>query len=254
MTHRLATDPLSHTAERERNQDSPTHRPGDRRPLTEEHAILLHELRPRHRAVRAGLDAGRWPRDEVAALVSYLRYEVLDQAVTEERVLFRLARRDDVDGRLDGLTLDHERIRDMTARLAGFATVEEPPGGSEALVDLLDGLEELVELHMRTEESVLSALPGVESLRQPFRCHVWFSVTEGPDIDLDELPREFVRTATLERLSRMQPGESLQVRCSHDLQGVWSALSCGHPREFGWDYLEEGPTRWRASITRRAIE
>jgi uncharacterized protein (DUF2249 family) len=121
-------------------------------------------------------------------------------------------------------------------------------------VDLLDGLDELLETHMRTEQSVLSSAPGVESVRRPFRCHLWFPLTEGPEIDLDGLPRESAHAATLERLSRLRPGASVTVRGSNDLDRLWLALSRGHPDEFGWDCLEEGPEHWRATITRRPPE
>src|SRR5688572_20627173 len=57
-------------------------------PLADEHAVLLHEVRLRERAVRTALGTGRWPAREIDALVAYLRYEVLDQATTEESLLF----------------------------------------------------------------------------------------------------------------------------------------------------------------------
>ena len=43
------------------------------RPLADEHAILLHEVRSRGRLVRAAISAGRWPGRQVAGLVDYLR-------------------------------------------------------------------------------------------------------------------------------------------------------------------------------------
>src|SRR3954465_14275597 len=63
---------------------------GERHGLADEHAVLLDEVRYRNHAVLSALGEGRWPDREVEALVDYLRYEVLDQAVTEERLLFPL--------------------------------------------------------------------------------------------------------------------------------------------------------------------
>jgi uncharacterized protein (DUF2249 family) len=214
----------------------------------------VDEVRLRHRAVLAGLDEARWPDRELAALVAYLRYEVLDQAVTEERFLFPLARERSTDSQVHELAVDHLRIRDVTDQLAGLVAADEPQREARTLVGLLDGLEELLRSHMRTEQSVLSAATGVESVRRPFRCHLWFPITEGPEIDLDALPGEFAHAATLERLSRLRPGTSVTVRSSNDLHSLWLALSRGHPDEFGWAYLDEGPEHWRATITRRPPE
>src|SRR4051794_10443924 len=63
---------------------------GERHGLADEHAVLLDEVRYRNHAVLSALGEGRWPDRELEALVDYLRYEVLDQAVTEERLLFPL--------------------------------------------------------------------------------------------------------------------------------------------------------------------
>jgi uncharacterized protein (DUF2249 family) len=202
--------------------------------------------------VLAALGEGQWPGRELAALVAYLRYEVLDQAVTEERLLFPLARGPRTDTQVRELAADHVRIRDVTDQLAGL--VGDGHGEASTLVSLLEGLHELLGTHVRTEQSVLSAAPGVESVRRPFRCHLWFPITEGPAIDLDGLPREFAQAATLERLSRLRPGSSVTVRSSSDLQGLWLALSRGHPDEFGWACLDEGPEHWTATITRRPPE
>jgi uncharacterized protein (DUF2249 family) len=230
------------------------HHAGGRRSLAEEHAILVHEVRLRHRAVLGGLDDARWPDRELAALVAYLRYEVLDQAVTEERLLFPLTRERGTGSQVHGLAVDHVRIRDVTDQLAGLVATDGPPREATTLVDLLDGLEELLETHMWTEQWVLSPATGVESVRRPFRCHLWFPITEGPDIDLDRLPAEVAHAAALERLSRLRPGESVTIRCSTDLQSLWRALSRGQPEEFAWACLDEGPANWRAEIMRRSPE
>jgi uncharacterized protein (DUF2249 family) len=225
-------------------------------PLADEHAVLLHEMRTRGGRVRAALSEGRWPDHEVVGLVDYLRYEVLDQAVTTERLLFPLVGKGLADSRVHQLVDDHLRLRDLADQLANVATangVRSEPGD---LVELLDALDEFLDRHMRTEESLLSGTTsaGVESLRRPFRCHLWFPLTEGPKVDLDVLPREFAHRAALERFSRLRPGEKLLLRSNRQLDGLWNLLSSGRPGEYGWAYLEEGPERWRAELTRRAPE
>ena len=225
-------------------------------PLADEHAVLLHEVRTRGGRVRAALSEGRWPDNEVAGLVDYLRYEVLDQAVTTERLLFPLIGKGLADSRVHRLVDDHLRLRDLADQLANVATANGARSEPDDLVELLDALDEFLDRHMRTEESLLSGTTsaGVESLRRPFRCHLWFPLTEGPEVDLDVLPREFAHRAALERFSRLRPGEKLLLRSNRELDGLWNLLSSGRPGEYGWAYLEEGPERWRAELTRRASE
>jgi uncharacterized protein (DUF2249 family) len=225
-------------------------------PLAEEHAVLLREVHARGRAVRAALSDGRWPDHEVTGLVDYLRYEVLDQAVTTERLLFPLVGAGFADSATRRLVDDHVRLRDLTCQLADVAAAKESPKAGDDLEQLLGAIDDFLVRHMRAEEALLSptTAAGVESLRQPFRCHLWFPLTEGPEVDLDALPREFARRAVMERFSRLRPGERLLVRSSRELDGLWNLLSGGRPGEYAWTYQEEGPERWRVEVTRRAPE
>jgi uncharacterized protein (DUF2249 family) len=224
-------------------------------PLADEHTVLLDEVRHREQAARTALGQGRWPDREVAGLVAYLRYEVLDQAVTEERLLFPRAGEGLADPRVHALIDDHVRLRELTDRLSIAATGEDvsDPG---PLLELLEDLDAFLVRHMHAEEALLSpdVSVGVESLRHPFRCHLWFPITEGPELDLDVLPREFAHRAALERFSRLRSGERLMVTSRSSLDGLWTLLSSGHPGEYGWAYVEEGAPRWRAEVTRRVLE
>jgi uncharacterized protein (DUF2249 family)/hemerythrin-like domain-containing protein len=226
---------------------------GERHSLADEHAVLFDEVRYRNHAVLSALGEGRWPDQELEALVDYLRYEVLDQAVTEERLLFPLTGDGLVDGRVHRLVTDHVRLRDLTDRLADARRTRPDPA---VLVDTLDTVVRFLDRHMREEEGALATVTaaGVESLRQPFRCHLWFPVTEGHVLDLDALPHEFAHRAAVDRFLRLPPGEQIVVRSQHELDGLWNALTSRLPGEIGWVYLEEGPQRWQAEVTRRAPE
>ncbi len=225
-------------------------------PLADEHAVLLQEVRHRERAVRVALGAGRWPDREIEALVAYLRFEVLDQAANEERLLFPLTSEGIAGRRMHALVEDHVQLRDLTDDLVAAGTADEARRDPRALVDLLDDVEALLDRHMRAEQTLLSptTTDGVESYRRPFRCHLWFPLTEGSELDLDVLPPEFAHRAALERFSRLRPGERLRVRSSRELESLWNVLACGQPGEFGWAYLEEGPDQWRVEVTRRVPE
>lgn len=225
-------------------------------PLADEHAVLLQEVRHRERAVRAALGAGGWPDREVEALVAYLRYEVLDQAAHEERLLFPLTSEGRAGSRMRKLVEDHLQLRDLTDHLVTEGTADDAHRDPGALVGLLDDVEELLDRHMRAEQALLAptTTDGVESYRRPFRCHLWFPLTEGPELDLDALPPEFAHRAALERFSRLRPGERLRLRSRRELESLWNVLACGQPGEFGWAYLQEGPDQWQAEVTRRVPE
>src|SRR4051794_36459169 len=108
---------------------------GERHGLADEHGVLLEEVRHRNHDVLSTLDEGRWPDREVEALVDYLRYEVLDQAVTEERLLFPLAGHGLADAGVHRLVTDHARLRDLTDRLADARRTRLEPA---ALAEILD--------------------------------------------------------------------------------------------------------------------
>ena len=176
--------------------------------------------------------------------------------MTAERLLFPLVGEGLADSGIHHLVDDHVQLRDLTDQLADAVTATEPHREPADLSTLLDALDQFLDRHMRTEEALLSATTsaGVESLRHPFRCHLWFPLTEGPEVDLDVLPREFAHRAALERFSRLRPGERLLIRAGRELDGLWSLVASRWPGEYGWVYLEEGPERWRAEVTRRAPE
>src|SRR3954452_10888040 len=213
---------------------------GERHGLADEHSVLLDEVRYRNHAVLSALGEGRWPDREVEALVDYLRYEVLDQAVTEERLLFPLTGESLADAPLHRLVSDHVRLRDLTDQLADARRTRPEPA---LLVEILDTVVAFLDRHMREEEAALASATaaGVESLRQPFRCHLWFPMTEGSVLDLDTLPHEFAQRAVVERFLRLRSGEQIVVRPRRELDGLWSALASRVPGEIGWTYLEEGP-------------
>ena len=228
--------------------------------LTDEHNLLQREVQRRQQRVLDVLAEGRWPAEEVRGLLDYLRYEVLDQAVNEERLLYPLTAAGFADPRIQQLVDDHVGLRDMADRLAGL--VAGGPGGRDTgdlatgdLAALLEELRERLDRHLRNEQQVLQpvAETGVEPIRQPYRSHEWYALTEGPVVDLDRLPRAFGHSAVLDRLARMRPGERLEIGSGAPLRTLQELVSRrGMADVYGWAYLEEGPRHWRAEVTRRA--
>ena len=217
-----------------------------------EHAELLREVLSRTAAVREALAAEQPPATALARLVGYLRYEVLDQTVHEERLLFPLGaegRRG--DPHLVQLAEDHVRLRDLTDVLALAAR----NGDASGVPAALDALTTTLGRHLTDEEDVLSgaARTGIESLREPARRHEWFPLTEGPVLDMDRLPAGSAIPAAMDRLARMRTHESIEIRSSRPLGPLFAALyRRGMSIDLGWSYLREGPDRWAASVSRRA--
>lgn len=221
--------------------------------LADEHAVLQQEVEKREERVLDALAAGRWPAQEVRGLLDYLRYELLDQAVNEERLLYPLAPDGFADPRIHQLVEDHVALRDLADRLATLAAAG--TGDPGQLTGTIGELKERLGRHLDNEQQVLQPVAdtGVEAVRQPFRSHEWFRLTEGPVIDMDQLPRAFAHNAVLDRLARMRPGEHLEIASGQRMKTVQDLLARrGMTGGYGWVYLEEGPQRWRAEVSRRS--
>lgn len=223
--------------------------------LADEHTVLQREVERRGQRVLDVLGEGRWPAEEVQGLLGYLRYEVLDQAVNEERLLYPLTEEGFADPRIQQLVDDHVQLRDMADRLAELVDGTDGERDAERLTGTMQELRERLDRHLRNEQQVLQPVAdtGVEPIRQPFRSHEWYALTEGSVVDMDRLPRAFGHSAVLDRLARMRPGERLEISSGARLRTLQELLSRrGMADVYGWAYLEEGPQRWRAEVTRRS--
>jgi uncharacterized protein (DUF2249 family) len=220
--------------------------------LAEEHAALQQELERRVERVLRTLAGGHWPTDETRRLLDYLRYEVLDQAVNEERLLYPLTDEGFAGPRIHELVDDHIQLRDLADRLA--AVLDSGAHDAARLAAAVHQLRERLSHHLSNEEEVLGPVSdtGIESVRLPYHSHEWFVLTEGATVDMDRLPPASGHAAVLERLARMRPGERLEITSGRSLQAVHGLLvRRGMSAVYGWVYLEEGPRRWRAQVTRR---
>ena len=93
--------------------------------LSDEHAVLRREVTSRADRVLREADEGRWPVEELAALMDYLHLEVLRQVVDEEWLLFRTARHTADD--MARLRADHLELR-LTIEELPPATLAGPDG------------------------------------------------------------------------------------------------------------------------------
>jgi hemerythrin-like domain-containing protein/uncharacterized protein (DUF2249 family) len=222
--------------------------------LADEHRVLWHEIEVRRAEVLHALGGGDWPVSQLVRLVDYLRSELLDQAVNEERLLFPLTSGKRTDPGVAQLVEDHVDLRDATNALAGLAVLPDDTRDPARVIAVLDDLDEVLERHLDAEEAILSGTGerGITSGRRPFRPHEWYPLTEGPVVDADTLPREAATDLVLERLSRLRSGEHVQIRSSARLHGLEAAFQRrGMTADYGWAVDEDGPGRCRVSINRR---
>jgi uncharacterized protein (DUF2249 family) len=223
------------------------------RPLTvaEEHGLLLRQVAALVEELLAVTAHGGWPARELQALLTYMRVEVLRQAADEERLLFPSY---GSSAALDRLGRDHTILHLITEMLAAAATDEGPHIPADLAATTRDLLAHL-ERHLGSEEAVLAAnrapgeAPGTTVVTR--RPHAWFALSEGGVIDLDTLPAGQLVDAVVDRLVRLRSGERVELHSSRDPYAVWQRMDRACPGDYGFDYLQDGPDRWRVQVTRR---
>jgi hypothetical protein len=220
------------------------------RTLVGEHELLLRQVTLRAEAVLAALPR-RWPRTELAALVGYLRAEVLRQAADEEWLLFPAG---PVDAGFARLGDDHLQLRRRVDLLAG-AAAGGPDWTAERLAATVRDLIAQLKRHLTMEESLVAGAEAPYAATATAlltgRRHQWYALTEGPVVDVDALPTGHAIAVLSERLLRLPVGDRIELRSGYDLGWIWRRLHRLDPGGFGFRYLREGPDRWTMQVTRR---
>ncbi|CCG05675.1 hemerythrin domain-containing protein [Blastococcus saxobsidens] len=221
--------------------------------LVDEHAVVLQQVKARMDPILGALGDGHWPRTELQDLLDYLRYELLDQTVHEERLLFPLAAGGFRNAEIEQLVDDHVALRDAADRLVEEVAAGPEERDSDELATFLRHLHNLLDAHLVREERMLAAvtLEGVEGRRRPTWSRDWYPLTQGPVLDLDVLPEQHAARVAMQRLARLSEGEVVEVSSSRALTVLRASVANRWAADYGWTCLEEGPNRWRAEITRR---
>jgi uncharacterized protein (DUF2249 family) len=218
--------------------------------LAEEHVLLLWQVAASAEKLLTATEHGRWPGAELAALAGYAQAEVLRQVSDEEALLFPAASSQTVAG----LARDHVRLRAAAELLARAAAGEQPMSPAQIAAVVRDFTVQL-ERHLRNEEDLLASgrapkdVPGTVHLGG--HPHEWYSLTEGPVVDLDALPPGEAVAAAVDRLLRMRRGEQVELQSGTDLNPVWREINKLSPDGYRFAVLQDGPVRWRMRATRR---
>lgn len=71
------------------------------------------------------------------------------------------------------------------------------------------------------------------------------------ELDVRIIPPREKHPTIFRTFDALEPGESFVLVNDHDPMPLRYQLAAQHPGEFGWEYLEEGPTVWRVEISKR---
>jgi hypothetical protein len=117
------------------------------------------------------------------------------------------------------LSTDHVRLHALTAQLEHFGN---EPSEARHLRELVDELLMTLRRHLENEQHILAVLasrsevPSASDLTE--RNQAWLSDDDAPvRIDLDELPTDQAIELCIERLLRLEPGQTAELQ-THDEQ------------------------------------
>jgi uncharacterized protein (DUF2249 family) len=241
---------MTHTGQSKLEQLHP--RDAAKQSLKDEHALLMREVTARAEAVISAADQDRWPQQQLRELLNYLHLEILRQVTEEEWLLFRVVRH--APDQLARLRHDHLELRlaievlDQAAATAGGYKGLSPSQLSATTRDLLTQLE----THFTAEDTLaIGGETAPATVTFGVQPHEWYALTEGPNIDLDQLQGQQGTDAVLARLLRLRSSDRVQIRSSRDPSPLCQRLTRTNPGAYGITYRERGPDRWQVEITRR---
>jgi hypothetical protein len=179
--------------------------------LAGEHARLMREVVRRTGPVLALLGTRAWPHAELGTLTTFLRAVVLRQVSDEEVLLYP---HDSSAPPFAELSSDHVRLHALTAQLERLHAAPSQSGELRALVDELLAT---LRRHLAEEQDVLAALtptdgdvPSVADLAADDQG--WHPTDDAPiRIDVDKLPAHQASEICIERLLRLQPGQTAEL-------------------------------------------
>lgn len=119
----------------------------------------------------------------------------------------------------------------------------------------------LLEVCHRVETEVLipalAVLPGVDlpALADDLDTLLRGGVLDIPAVlDVRDIPQGRRHPRIFGIYARLTPGESFVLVNNHDPKPLRREFRAAYPGQFGWEYLEAGPDRWRIRIERLPAE
>jgi hypothetical protein len=185
-------------------------------------------------------------------LTAFLRAAVLRQMSDEDRLLFPGYQ---TAASFRGLRADHLRLHTLTQQLE---QVSIDPCSLPLLATLIDEFIGTLQRHLEEELAVFATRVDVPpdlpiTAELPNRTARWPLGSGDTLIVLDTLHIDQMVQLSIERLLRMRPGESAEVRSSNPdlLRPVWDWMRCYDTVGYGFSRTSSGPQQWAIRITRR---
>lgn len=210
-------------------------------------ARVLWQATARADALLGDLAHGRDAQDGLDFLLGFLREVVLARITHEDRHLLPALRQAPGDHpELDQVADEHLRLRsdidDLAAAAQGHRSREEQ-------VEIVRRFVGHLEAHLAAEAALLHTAG-----RNPewVAASHWFALTEGPVIDIDALRADQAEGAVLNRLSRLHPGEHVELRGRTDPHPLWLRLQQRYPGGYAWEVMHAADGRWSVGVLRRA--
>ena len=151
------------------------------------------------------------------------------------------------------LRAQHDLVAARIADLKQADCSAEVAAAAQALVGLVEVCHH-VEQQVLTP--VLAMLPGVDlpALVDDFDLLLAGGVLDTPEVvDVREIPHGRRHPRIFGIYARLAPGESFILVNNHDPKPLRREFQATYPDQFGWDYLEAGPHRWRVQIGRLPV-
>ena len=214
----------------------------------DEDARILWQATARGDALMRDLARGRDSHADVEALLGYLREVVLTRISDEDRHALPVLRRARPDApELAELQRQHLRLRGDVDDLALAAQRDI---AREQLAGVIRRLIHHLEIHLVTEAVLHRNQDAVANERMWVAASHWYPLIEGPVIEMDLLREDQAESAVLNRLTRLRPGEQIELRSSHDPHGVWVRLQQRDPGAHDWQATQDG-AGWSVTVRRR---
>ncbi len=150
------------------------------------------------------------------------------------------------------LRIQHRSIAHDVSDLATASTADRSRAAARSLVTML---ESCLEIQKSVLLPALAELPGADlpSLAEDMRTLLEGKPLEKPDeLDVREIPHGRRHPRIFGTYARLAEGESFVLVNNHDPKPLRREFDTAYPGQFAWDYLEQGPARWRVRIGRSA--